>query len=413
LLAAAAMADWDPFAVDEQPDAPAAPAPAAVEAAKTQDENGEKVVSLEKEDMNYVSEEVLRRLKASKPWETPLDPKPDLLWHTPTCTLADWRHQDVKVEVGTGIAYVIFNRPNENNSLQDTINFGTNDALYGLHERKEDIRVAVFTGEGRMYCSGGDPKSWQSNAARLRGEYVEGDGTVANRCVEAKEMSPEVMQAATALQMRAFYANAFKFGPVSYGQLCAAKQWHTWYTLPQFTISLVNGSAMGGGVGCVCCCDYVIAVKKAYFVLSEVKIGVIPATISPYVIAKIGTSNAKRFFCAAENLTAARAKEFGIVDEVVDNMKEGHERIKEIVKAISEIPPRAVESYKEIVAGTSGVPYGKALVHYMCRKQAMAADGKEVAEGLAAAAEKRLPAWAEKPIGFEKWPMVGVGSKNQ
>merc|ERR1719215_507470 len=264
-----------------------------------------------------------------------------------------------------------------------------------------------------MYCAGGDPKAWQSQAAALRGEIMDGDGTVGNRVVKHAPLSQEAQEAANALSLRAYYADAFRYGPISHGQFSAAKQWNTWYNCPQFTIALVNGSAMGGGVGCACCCDYVIAVRKAYFVLSEVKIGVIPATISPYVIAKIGTSNAKRFFCAAENLTAKRAKEFGIVDEVVDNMKEGHERIKEIVKTISEMAPGAVENYKEIVAGSSGVPYGKALVHYMCRKQAMAADGQEVAEGLAADAAKRLPAWAEKPIGFEVWPTVGVGGQNK
>merc|ERR1719356_2243497 len=107
---------------------------------------------------------------------------------------------------------------------------------------------------------------------------------------------------------RCYHADGFKYGPVSHGQLSAAKQWDTWAKLPQFTICLVNGSAMGGGVGCVCCCDYVIAVKKAYFVLSEVKIGVIPATISPYVIAKIGIANSKKLFCCAENYNAERAK---------------------------------------------------------------------------------------------------------
>merc|ERR1719229_1721836 len=250
------------------------------------------------------------------------------------------------------------------------MSFGTNDALYALHARKDDIRVAVFTGEGRMYCAGGDPKAWQANAARLRGEHVEGDGTVANRCVEPLPMSAEVTKSIEELQYRAWHSGAFMKGPVSLGQLCAAKQWHTWYTLPQFTICLVNGSAMGGGVGCVCCCDYVIAVRKAYFVLSEVKIGVIPATISPYVIAKIGTSNAKRFFCAAENLTAARAKDYGIVDEVVENMKEGHLRIQEILKTISESGPLAVSSCKQLVCASSGVPFGKALSHYTCRMQA-------------------------------------------
>merc|ERR1719356_1842023 len=153
---------------------------------------------------------------------------------------------------------------------------------------------------------------------------------------------------------RCYHADGFKYGPVSHGQLSAAKQWHTWYTVPQFSICLVNGSAMGGGVGCICCCDYVIAVKRAYFVLSEVKIGVIPATISPYVIQKIGVSNAKRFFCAAENLSAMRAKDYGIVNEVVENMREGHQKVQELVKAISRCGPRAVQVCKEMVVALSG-----------------------------------------------------------
>merc|ERR1719277_40513 len=117
------------------------------------------------------------------------------------------------------------------------------------------------------------------------------------------------------------------FGDVAYDsieitRLLAAKQWHTWSTLPQLTIGLINGTAMGGGVGCACCNDYVIAVKKAYFVVSEVKIGVVPATISPYVVAKIGASNCKRVFNTGEQMTAVRAQEVGIVNEVVENMKE-------------------------------------------------------------------------------------------
>lgn len=396
------MADWDPFALDAEPPGQGGAAPSSQAA----DGDGAQV-ALEKEDIDFVTAEVLRRMAAAKPWSGLLRPEPDLRWHTPTCTAEDWRHKDVLLEVGNGAAMVVFNRPNENNTLQDTIGFGLNDALYALHARK-DIRVAIFTAEGRMYSAGGDPKSWQSNAARLRGEHVEGDGTVANRCVEPVPPTEDVVKSSEALQLRAYCADAFKFGPVSMGQLSAAKQWHTWYTLPQLTICLVNGSAMGGGVGCVCCCDYVIAVKKAYFVLSEVKIGVIPATISPYVIAKIGTSNAKRFFCAAENLTAARAMEYGIVDEVVENMKEGHARVQEILRQISASGPRAVESYKQIVCGTSGVAMSTALQHYTCRMQALAADGDEAKAGLQAEADNAQPPWASAQLGFDNWPMVGV-----
>jgi len=305
---------------------------------------------------------------------------------------------------------VIFNRAPENNSMQDTLNFGIAESINALKLRK-DIRVAIFTGEGRMYCAGGDPKMWQAAAAKLRGEIFDGDGTVARRVVKQTDWSPETIDSMAAMYERATNANVHRFGAVSVGQFSAAEQWYTWYSLPQFTICLVNGSAMGGGVGCVCCCDYVISVKRAYFVLSEVKIGVIPATISPYVIAKIGTSNAKRFFCAAENLTAERARQFGIVDEVVENMKAGHERIQEIIKIISKCDPYAVDTYKQVVSATNGLGLNKALRHYTSRMQANAADGPNLAEGLQAKAAGKPPSWASQAIGFDKWPMVGVQQK--
>lgn len=92
-------------------------------------------------------------------------------------------------------------------------------------------------------------------------------------------------------------------------------------------------------------------------------------------------------------------------------MREGHLRIQEIVSQISACGPRAVEGYKQIVCGTSGVPFGKALMHYTCRMQAMAADGEEAKQGLAAAAVGQACPWATSPIGFAEWPMVGVGGK--
>merc|ERR1719277_2455418 len=182
--------------------------------------------------------------------------------------------------------------------------------------------------------------------------------------------SPESLASMDGLQFRAFHSGAYSFGPVSLGQLSAAKQWHTWYTLPQFTICLVNGSAMGGGVGCVCCCDYVIAVRKAYFVLSEVKIGVIPATISPYVVSKLGESNSKRFFCAAENLQAPRAKELGIVNEVVADMKEGHERVKAMCAILQQCGPNALCKVKRLVFCCAGRAFDEGLLYQTIRLNA-------------------------------------------
>uniref|UniRef100_A0A7S4VQQ3 3-hydroxyisobutyryl-coenzyme A hydrolase n=1 Tax=Alexandrium monilatum TaxID=311494 RepID=A0A7S4VQQ3_9DINO len=397
------MADWDPFAIEE---APAAAEAEAAPAADTGD-NGPSIVRIRKEEIEEVVQRVVEKAMTQEPWDALPNSKPDLSWHTHTCGIADWQHHDVRVEAGTGIVYVIFNRPNENNSMQDTLSAGINDVIFALHERP-DIRVAVFTGEGRMYCAGGDPKGWQAAAAAAQagGAYT-GDGTVGVR-IPLKPATEEVNIALHFLGVRALKAGAFPDGNVNIGRLQAAKSWHTWAMLPQFTICLANGSAMGGGVGCVCSCDYVISVKRAYFVLSEVKIGVIPATISPYVIAKIGVSNAKRFFCAAENLIAARAKDYGIVNEVVENMKEGHERIQEWCKMISECGPRAVQACKEMVISLAGMPLGDILTYYTCALQAQSFATDEAQEGVKCEAAGSLPPWQSEPIGFAEWPTVGV-----
>merc|ERR1712107_636680 len=88
--------------------------------------------------------------------------------------------------------------------------------------------------------------------------------------------------------------------------------------LPQYTVCCVNGSAMGGGVGLICNCDYVVAVKSAHVSLSEVKLGVIPAVISPHVVRTIGTSNARRLFTTAENCNMQTCQNIGMVHRIVD-----------------------------------------------------------------------------------------------
>eukprot|EP00406_Dinophysis_acuminata_P079119 CAMPEP_0179244820 /NCGR_PEP_ID=MMETSP0797-20121207/18252_1 /TAXON_ID=47934 /ORGANISM="Dinophysis acuminata, Strain DAEP01" /LENGTH=408 /DNA_ID=CAMNT_0020952343 /DNA_START=78 /DNA_END=1304 /DNA_ORIENTATION=+ len=400
------MADWDPFAVDEDNTPDTGVTPAAVAETKAPGD-GRAPARIKKDDVEKLADLVLQKLNDAKPWNHVRPAIPDLSWHTPTYTAENWQHHDVRLEVGTGIAYIIFNRPNENNSMQDTLGAGINDVLWALHARK-DLRVAVFTGEGRMYCAGGDPKGWQALAAAAKGGEYTGDGTVGVR-VPMNGPSPECHYHLSKLAERAMVAGAFPDGNVNIGRLQAAKQWHTWSSLPQFTICLANGSAMGGGVGCVCCCDYVIAVKRAYFVLSEVKIGVIPATISPYVIAKMGVANAKRLFCCAENLTAQRAQEVEMVDEVVENMKEGHERVKEICKLISNCGPDAVAYCKQLVTCVAGVPLTEGLFHRTCQLQGSAEETEQAKAGMECE-KKGVPApWVAEPISFDEWPTVGVG----
>merc|ERR1711971_498777 len=166
------------------------------------------------------------------------------------------------------------------------------------------------------------------------------------------------------------------------GQIVTAAQWKAWAVLPQFTICIANGSSMGGGLGWNCCCDYLITLKKAFFVLSEVKIGVIPATISPYVIRKMGPSHAKRLFCTAENLKGERAVEVGMANEVVENMPAAHERVKELCKVMTLCGPTASLAFKDLFLCLAGQPMSEPVLSQTQGYFAKSAVSEEGVEGI-------------------------------
>lgn len=119
------------------------------------------------------------------------------------------------------------------------------------------------------------------------------------------------------MEERAIRDGAFPTGNVNMGTLLHAKLWHVWANIPQFSICLCNGSVMGDGMGMVACSDFVIAVKSAFFVLSDIKTGLTPANLSPFLVAKIGLPVTKKVYCWGENLSSESAKECKLINEVV------------------------------------------------------------------------------------------------
>jgi len=394
---AATMADYyDPFGMDEDQAAAEAATP-AVAVTGSEDTGGVATKGFKR----GLTSSIHQKIVDTAEWSILEIMKSDRMWYDNTCNLEDWRHRDVKFERGQNMVYVIFNRPNENNSLQDTITNGFDDAMMTLMDTPS-VRVAVLTGEGRMFCAGGDPKMWQAAARRAKGEILDGDGTVGYR-IKMKPFSEETTKHLALLAEKGSKSRAFRdtmaedeyFDPT---KLFAAKQWHTWTNLPCFTICLANGSAMGGGVGFASICDYVISVKKAYFTTSEVKIGVIPATISPYVAARIGAANAKRFFATAENLKADKAQDAGLVNEVVENMKEGHEKIKGMLKTLSACAPSAVRNIKTLVLTISGQPLTEAIMFYSAYQEGVNLNSSEAKAGLEAEAKGEPKPWEQDAI---------------
>jgi len=168
------------------------------------------------------------------------------------------------------------------------------------------------------------------------------------------------------------------------------------HDMPMPTIALVQGPAYGGGVGLISACDVSVSVKTAVFALSEVKLGLIPATISPYVIARMGAHFSKRYFMTAEAMDASRAFHVGLVDELVDTEAElGHWETK-FKAALSRNAPLAVNGAKALVGHVAHKSIDEALMHETAQLLADRRASPEGVEGVSAFLEKRAPAWLTK-----------------
>ena len=162
--------------------------------------------------------------------------------------------------------------------------------------------------------------------------------------------------------------------------------------LPVPTIARVQGAAMGGGCGLVSCCDMAFAAANAVFAFSEVKLGLIPATISPYVIRAIGEKQARRYFLTAERFNANKALEIGLVSRVMDESKldEAVEKTIDLMLANSS---EAVKVAKQLVFDVAGKQVTRELLQQTSEGIADIRASEEGKEGLSAFLEKRKPAW--------------------
>lgn len=307
--------------------------------------------------------------KAQKPWEfSPEDglPRKDAF----DTDIDNWKNDKFLFKIENGVGYMTLNRPGHNNTMEGTFEQGITDAMAILRKRP-DARVVTLTGAGRMFCAGGDPKSFQA-AQNLPKGAVD---------VSRPPSGAEITGAAAFDNKRS--ANILA------GVLFQMAN------IPQFSIACVNGSAMGGGVGLACICDMVIAVKTAFFTLSEVRLGVIPATISPHVIGKMGATNAKHLFCTAQNVQAAAAKEMGLVNRVVDKVEDFAPIVQEVCKTVQNNAPGALKSTKDTMLKVMNNPISNDLIDFTAEQYAQSRKGSEAETAMKAMSEKKRPSWLE------------------
>ena len=162
---------------------------------------------------------------------------------------------------------------------------------------------------------------------------------------------------------------------------------------PKPTIARVQGDVYAGGMGLVAACDMAVSVDTAWYCLSEVKIGLVPATISPYVLRAMGTRASQRYFLTAERFTAAEAHRIGFVHEVVAGADALDAKVDELVKALTSASPAAVRSCKQLIADVDGREIDDALIAKTVESIADIRASDEGREGVQAFLQKRKPSW--------------------
>ena len=249
-----------------------------------------------------------------------------------------------------GVARLTLNRPEVHNAFNDALIAEMASALDAL-ERDTQVRAVILSGNGKSFSAGADLNWMQAMAGYSHAENL--------RDAEAL------------------------------GDLM-----HRLDSLKKPTIALVQGPAFGGGVGLVACCDIAIAAQRASFCLSEVKLGLIPAVISPYVVAAMGPRAARRYFLTAERFSAEKAMALGLVHEVVTD--DGLDAAAEtIIAELLAVGPIAVQEAKDLIAAVAFRPPDAALRQDTAERIARIRASDEGREGLTAFLEKRPPNWRD------------------
>ena len=254
-------------------------------------------------------------------------------------------------KTANGIATITLNRPEVHNAFNEQVIGDLTDLCRRAGEDK-NVRAVVLRGNGKSFCAGGDLNWMRKSADYTHQENVD---------------------------------DAMRLGRLL----------KTLNLLPKPTIALVHGNVFGGGVGLTACCDIAIAEEGTQFCLSEVRIGLIPSIIAPYVINAMGERMARRYFMTAERFDAETAHRIGFVHEVAPagGLDAAADKI---IKALLEGAPGAQARGKKLMMELIGRPIDDEIIKLTVTQIAEARASEEGKEGLSAFLNKTEPAWRKK-----------------
>lgn len=257
------------------------------------------------------------------------------------------------------VGLITLDRPERHNAFDDALIAELTEALRAM-EADDRVRVVVLSGAGESFSAGAD-LHWMKRMAGFTRD----------------ENQRDAMGLAALMRTLAH--------------------------LRKPTVARVHGAAYGGGVGLVACCDIAVASQSATFSFSEVKLGLIPAVISPYVVAAIGERATRRYFLTGERFDAAEAWRLGLVHDMAADA-EIDEAIGRIVDALLQCGPVAQREAKELVRAVAGRPVTSELIHDTAERIARVRASPEGREGVGAFLAKRRAAWLPPPAAAEPEP---------
>lgn len=258
-------------------------------------------------------------------------------------------YETVELNVNQRIATLWLNRPDVRNAFNDVMITEITDCLAQV-ARDDGIIALVLRGRGPVFCGGADIQWMQSFSQRSYEEDYQGNQQLA-QC------------------------------------------FHAFYTLPQPTLAVVHGAAFGGANGLLAACDMAYCVENTTFAFSEVKIGIIPATIAPYVIRRIGASYARELMLTGKRFGGAEAERLGLVNRQFLTKEDAEAYVRSIMAELKTSAPGAMRNCKRLISTVAQVASVEDSMDYTARMIADARASDEGQEGMRAFLEKRKPNW--------------------
>jgi len=260
------------------------------------------------------------------------------------------QYDTLNVHIEGYVATLTLNRPEVRNAFNETMIAELTSSFTAFNAR-DDIRAVVLAANGKAFCAGAD-LNWMKKMAGYSDDENRADA------------------------------------------MLLANMLSSIYRCSKPVIARVNGDAYAGGMGLIAACDIVVAVQSARFCLSEARLGLIPATIAPYVIRALGEQASRRYFLSAEQFDCATALRLGLVSEAV-SAEQLDATVQQIVQTLCANGPQAVRACKQLVQDMAGRELNDALIEDTAARIARTRAGAEGREGVASFLEKRAPAWRD------------------